>query len=455
MQNFWLFQASHETYPLTKVIPPLLGRHDFWLPKRHLQDIEKEDRVIIWQSGLEAGAYALGTVADKPYKKKGQWRVDIRYDRMLTHPHYKSDLQRHRVLRSLDVLSHWWMANPFRVDRGEWQALIALDKSDTQNIFNHYSQEENQFTNDLVSLLALSRHDGDWSITDFLCQLLQLKRANGISSFRVLRQIDGTADAELTGPNCCIRLETKIAPDGLREDQIHRHLERLCDSAKPLKALVLLTPDDSASNTIRRLVQSREVRKLCSKSKGMRVIHLEWKQVYRFLEQAVRRRVSPIFSEIAAQFLRRIHDRIADADFVGVIQKISFGDHSGVYAKSTDAHVGYLEELETTEWGSWDTPKVYKQLSGTGRKLLLYDKTRQEITVEMEIESVRERRTKGDFPCRNVIAPGTLRVLPNPIPVSHIVKIAGFEGFLRGQAAARNVTREQHALLTARTDDRL
>jgi hypothetical protein len=38
------------------------------------------DGVVLWQSGLEAGAYAVGRLVGPPYKKNGEWRVDIQYE---------------------------------------------------------------------------------------------------------------------------------------------------------------------------------------------------------------------------------------------------------------------------------------------------------------------------------------------------------------------------------------
>jgi hypothetical protein len=45
--------------------------------------------------------------------------------------------------------------------------------------------------------------------------------------FRVLRGIDGTADAELSGNDFCVLIETKIERGKLDDPQICRHLERL------------------------------------------------------------------------------------------------------------------------------------------------------------------------------------------------------------------------------------
>jgi hypothetical protein len=361
MQNYWLFQAN-PTYRLTIEVPPRLGKSVYWLPKLHLQEMKDGDGVVLWQSGLEAGAYAVGRLVGPPYKKNGEWRVDIQYEKMLKHPHFKSDLLRHPVLRNLKVMTQWWAANPFSLEKKHWQALKKLDEVDALNIFSHYKQEENQFTNGLVSLLSLSRYEGNAFLNGFLHDVVELKKAEATTNFRVLRHIDGTADAELQGPNCCIRLETKIKPNSLEDDQVHRHVERLSDSAKAIKALILLTPDDSDGKFIREFVGSKWLLQQCSKSTGLKVVHLEWKKVYKFLEEWTAQGEATVFSELVSQFRRRIREGVFAHDYVGVIQKISFGDKSGVYHQTTDKHVGYLDEVE--DWETWDTPKLYSQLSG-------------------------------------------------------------------------------------------
>jgi hypothetical protein len=62
-------------------------------------------------------------------------------------------------------------------------------------------------------------------------------------------------------------------------------------------------------------------------------------------------------------------------EMTAVIVKIQFGSKSGVYAET------YLDEMECGEWTRWNTPRKYKELQGDHRKLLLYDKSRNGITV--------------------------------------------------------------------------
>jgi hypothetical protein len=79
---------------------------------------------------------------------------------------------------------------------------------------------------------------------------------------------------------------------------------------------------------------------------------------------------------------------------------------------------------------------------------MLYDPFRKAITAEFEIAKVEARKSRGKYPCRNHIVPGTVQdYSERPIPLSHIKTIPGFENFTRGMAGAWNVTHEQYRLL--------
>jgi len=96
------------------------------------------------------------------------------------------------------------------------------------------------------------------------------------------------------------------------------------------------------------------------------------------------------------------------------------------------------------KWTKWNTPKRYKNLDGTGRKLLLYDKERKAITVEVEISEVEETSDEEDYPFTNWFAQDSIRVLERPIDAKIIESISGFENFTRERAPYRNLTHEQY-----------
>lgn len=67
------------------------------------------------------------------------------------------------------------------------------------HIFTRYEQEENQFTNGLVGLLALSAAEGPGYVNAFLAENVGIPCEGGRTSCCVLEGIEGTADAELRG----------------------------------------------------------------------------------------------------------------------------------------------------------------------------------------------------------------------------------------------------------------
>ena len=104
-------------------------------------------------------------------------------------------------------------------------------------------------------------------------------------------------------------------------------------------------------------------------------------------------------------------------------------------------------------WVCWHTPREYKKLDGTGRKLMLYDRKLKGITLEVEIRKVRKVKRTGSgryFPWANYFAPGTLRVFRRPISRRRIRAIADFENFgkhRKDRSPYRNITREVYRQL--------
>jgi hypothetical protein len=234
------------------------------------------------------------------------------------------------------------------------------------NIFTSYRQEENQFTNGLVSILSLSR----------------LHTPEFLSSF--------------------LQTDVGIAPG--REVDSFRSLD----------------PD--------------------------LVVHVGWKRVYDFFENYVAPQPPSVFSKLVRQFLDKIHDTVFAQDQAGIILKIDFGDRSEVYEDE------YLAEMTAGDWTEWNTPREYKSLDGTGRKLMLYDRMQKAITVEVEIRKVKRTNRSRRYPWTNFFAPGTVHVLERPIPLARIHRIEGFENFgvhRKDRNAYRNITHEQYRELTS------
>lgn len=302
------------------------------------------------------------------------------------------------------------------------------------NLFTHYIQLENHFTNALIGLLRVSQLESPTLVPEFFRSELGITSHHPFRDYRVLGEIEGTHDGEIVSADCCVQFEAKIASATLRADQIRRHLRRLNRRREPIKRLVLLTPDDGRSRYVSQFLQIDE----------QSILHLAWKQVHDWLDAYIQRHPSGAFVEMVRQFLELLKAEVFEEDFVGIVLKIDFGDKSEVYSGD------YLEKLRSGKWRSWNTPREYKRLNGTGRKLLMYDRTRKAITAEVEIRKVEETNRERDYPWTNFFEPKTIVVYDSPIPVEHVRTLEGFENFgvyRKDRSAYRNVTHEQYRLL--------
>ncbi len=303
------------------------------------------------------------------------------------------------------------------------------------NVFSTFGQEENNFTNGLFALLRISAYEKPVFVKSFLKDLLGITPTGSIESVfcvRVLRGIE-YADAELCFGECCLRFETKIASGALPHDEVRRRLKDLKGCSGRLKRVVLLTPDDPKSQYIKQFL---------SKYKP-RVLHLGWKSVYDYLDTAANTGKPSAFTELVKQYLEQIRECVFEQDMAGVITKIAFGDYTEVYPDE------YLGEMRRGEWKNWHTPRLYKALDGTGRKLLLYDRERQAITAEVEIKKVKRIPYRRNFPWSNAFATKP-KIFRPAIPLKLIRSLPGFENFgkyRKDRSAYRNLTREQYRQL--------
>jgi hypothetical protein len=299
------------------------------------------------------------------------------------------------------------------------------------NIFTDYKQKENHFTNGLVSILKLAELEDLNFNAQFFKELLNINNFESINSFQVLKGYTkkSTADAILTGNDIKILFETKIISGTLREEQISKHLDDLNKNSQAFQYLVMLTPDDTNSNYIKDFLEmdTRHIK------------HLEWKKVFNFLSNYQTK--NNVLKKIIEQYLETIKSMIFEQDIVGIIAKVAFGEKSGVYANK------YLEEMKKGDSSQWNTPQQYKNLDGTGRKLLLYDKNLKAITVEVEISKSEKTNEELDYPWSNYFAQNTLVIMEPPIKIDDIQQLVGFEKFTKGQSPYRNLTHEQYKQL--------
>lgn len=311
------------------------------------------------------------------------------------------------------------------------------------NIFRHYSQSENRYTNGLISLLKLGSNVDNQLIRNFFKMFGNVKISAKLK-FKVLRDLKGTADAEVSDENSIILIETKIVSGTLRRDQIKRHLKILNQSKQKNKRLVLLTPDSAKSHYIEQFI----------KRSPKRIVHVTWNSVIQFLQKNKSKDI--IFSELISDYVEEIKEDIFEQDISSVIVKISFGDKSGVYPDK------YLDEFKNGKWTDWRTPQKYTQLDGKGKRLILYDR-HQGLVLEVEIEKVRKIKNKTDYPWSNKFVEKRLKIYKKPIPLKKILKIPptlkdkhkmnrdgkkhGFYNFDKCSTSHWNLTREQYEWL--------
>lgn len=148
--HVWLFQANPAYFNLQqRAAEAGVGAQDEWLVTRYREEIRVGDTILFWQSGTDAGIYAIGEVANEPYESDGrefsftespawraargdgpagEWAVRYRYTRILEQPILKDALLADPVLRGMQVLRAPQGTN-FRVTSAEWDALQCLIES--------------------------------------------------------------------------------------------------------------------------------------------------------------------------------------------------------------------------------------------------------------------------------------------------------------------------------------
>ena len=83
------------------------------------------------------------------------------------------------------------------------------------NIFRNYSQAENRYTNGLISLLKIGSKVDNNILIEF-GRLIHISLSQN-SAFKVLREFEGTADAEILDNESIILIETKIVSGTLSQ----------------------------------------------------------------------------------------------------------------------------------------------------------------------------------------------------------------------------------------------
>ena len=429
--KYWLFQADPSRYDLLTEITAREG--DDWHPTCHINDMEKGDEVVLWQSGPAAGVYGFAELTRGAYGRRGHSKVDIGKMVLLPQPIFRRELLKNGMFRNFGVLRMPHGRNPFTVSRSQWLALKAISKSETLNIFRSYGQQENRFTNGLICLLRLAEQEKVPLLSALLDCLPNAKSLGRIPSYRVLRAVDGTADAELCSKDCCIRIETKIEPRALRDVQIRAHLKSLDRVRQRRKMLVLLTPDDSRSKYILDILRKH----------GKRVAHVDWNRVYHCLDSMAKDSAKGVVHQLVRQYVDEIRECILEHDFKGVLLKVRFGERSDLSSEKL------IPTLRNEDY--WHTPRRYDKLDGGERKLLLYDPEKAAIVAEAEIQEITREPYRRRFPWKNRFKPGTRRILRKGIDIETIQTVPGLENFRSGRTGAWLLTGQQYQMLMKRS----
>jgi len=290
------------------------------------------------------------------------------------------------------------------------------------NVFKHYKQTENQFTNSLLSILELSKVVDDSFIPDFFSNCLQIKLPKSKLNFKVLREQEGGhADAQISNDKLYLLVESKINSRSLRKVQIKSHLKNMKKKGQKLKRLILLTPDSDESWYIK---QFRII------DHGM-LYHLSWKRVYEHLENYANKRDESLFVKLILQYLSMIKERILDQEFIGVIQKLPKN------------HPDYLDEMRRGKRKAWGQPRYRPELDGHRRKLILYYPEKEALTGEGEIKKLEKMKNKS-YPYRYIFIPKSFKIYDPPISLRQVERIEGFETFGKGRSPIWKLTHEQY-----------
>lgn len=140
-QRVWLFQANPKYYDLAAALEKAqVGNTDAWNVSRFRTEMQVGDVVLLWQSGKDAGLYAIAELTGEPYQRdwkptkkelrekpfvKNEWWVDLKYTKLLSEPILRETLKTHPVLGKMEIFRFAQSSN-FRVLPEEWSAVQEL-----------------------------------------------------------------------------------------------------------------------------------------------------------------------------------------------------------------------------------------------------------------------------------------------------------------------------------------
>jgi len=192
--NVWLFQANPKFYNLVESLADTkVGDQDGWSVTRYRDEMRIGDVAVFWQSGKDAGIYALGELIDEPYERdweptrkeseerpylKTEWWVPLKFTLILGQPITRQTLLAHPVLQNMQVIRSPTGTN-FRVAPEEWDAIKALLPPPP----------------DVLTMMHTTLADRGFHFTDW--QLATFYTALQTKGFVILSGISGTGKTKL------------------------------------------------------------------------------------------------------------------------------------------------------------------------------------------------------------------------------------------------------------------
>jgi hypothetical protein len=145
-QRVWLFQANPDFWNLAEQLEHRsVGDSETWLVTRYRDEMEPGQPVVLWQSGEDAGIYALGELIDEAFERptrdfwpdreeRGvtEWAVQFVYTQILDRPIPKAELLANPILKEMSVIRMPPGTN-FEVTSEQWNALQELLAGRTSN----------------------------------------------------------------------------------------------------------------------------------------------------------------------------------------------------------------------------------------------------------------------------------------------------------------------------------
>ncbi|AWV91005.1 AAA family ATPase [Bradymonas sediminis] len=128
----WIFQANTNEYALSeKLQNQEVGDTDWWRVTRYRDEIAKDDVVLLWESGANAGVYAVGRLVTDPVQAQADGpadpscTVDFELVNILDQPILRDTLKRDAQLKDLPIIRAPQGTN-FRVSKEAFNRLLFL-----------------------------------------------------------------------------------------------------------------------------------------------------------------------------------------------------------------------------------------------------------------------------------------------------------------------------------------